>query len=315
MDFLFGLGFGLLALSLLYLLYFRKRINETRERNADVDRKNEALRLEQQELLRDLGNISERIQQENTHFNNLLDKSKQSAEQLFEQEKKEILLRIELLEITEKERFEQAIEDYKGEYLSVITELVDESGSYREEAFKVVNELKKVQELRDANVEAFKREEQIKRERDFFRLTLSENDVSDIGQIKSIEARIFNREVLNKIIWKVYFESPFTDMVGRVLGNRDITGVYKITNLVNNMCYVGQAANVKDRWKTHIKRGLGCETGPQLKIYSAMAEYGLENFTWELVVECSRENLSEQERYWIDLYHANTYGYNMTKGG
>ena len=104
-------------------------------------------------------------------------------------------------------------------------------------------------------------------------------------------------------------------MVGRVLGNRDITGVYKITNLVNNMCYVGQAANVKDRWKTHIKRGLGCETGPQLKIYSAMAEYGLENFTWELVVECSRENLSEQERYWIDLYHANTYGYNMTKGG
>ena len=67
-----------------------------------------------------------------------------------------------MLEITEKERFEQAIEDYKGEYLSVITELVDESGSYREEAFKVVNELKKVQELRDANVEAFKEKNKLK---------------------------------------------------------------------------------------------------------------------------------------------------------
>ena len=31
------------------------------------------------------------------------------------------------------------------------------------------------------------------------------------------------------------------------------SGIYKITCLVNDKTYVGQAINIEDRWKTHIQ--------------------------------------------------------------
>jgi len=44
---------------------------------------------------------------------------------------------------------------------------------------------------------------------------------------------------INKVIWKIYLEKPYTDLVGRVLGIGIRTGIYKITNTKNQMCYVG----------------------------------------------------------------------------
>jgi hypothetical protein len=58
-----------------------------------------------------------------------------------------------------------------------------------------------------------------------------------------------DKEPLNKVIYKCYYEKPLTSMIGRVLGNRKIMGIYKITNLNNGMCYIGQSVDVADRWR------------------------------------------------------------------
>jgi hypothetical protein len=42
-----------------------------------------------------------------------------------------------------------------------------------------------------------------------------------------------DKEPLNKVIWKVYYEKPYTSMIGRVVGQGKHTGIYKITNLEN----------------------------------------------------------------------------------
>jgi hypothetical protein len=42
-----------------------------------------------------------------------------------------------------------------------------------------------------------------------------------------------DKEALNKVIWKVYYEKPYTDMIGRVIGQGVKTGIYKITNIEN----------------------------------------------------------------------------------
>ena len=89
------------------------------------------------------------------------------------------------------------------------------------------------------------------------------------------------------------------------------TGIYKITNTKNNMCYVGQAANVADRWKQHIKRGIGAETATRNKLYPAMEEFGVENFTFELIEECERKDLDKQEDFWQDYFKAKEFGYSI----
>lgn len=89
------------------------------------------------------------------------------------------------------------------------------------------------------------------------------------------------------------------------------TGIYKITNIDNQMCYVGQAANIADRWKTHIKRGLGAEPPINNKLYPAMKQFGVENFTFEIVEECDRGKLNEREDYWQEVFKAKEFGYSI----
>lgn len=45
-----------------------------------------------------------------------------------------------------------------------------------------------------------------------------------------------------------------------------------------------------------------------------MEKLGLENFTFEVIEYCPATQLNEREKYWIDFYKSNIYGFNMTAG-
>ena len=156
----------------------------------------------------------------------------------------------------------------------------------------------------DTIADAIKRIELEQQKKDFYRLQLSTIDIEEIQKIRSIEPYLRNKEPLNKVIWKVYYEKPYTDLIARVLGAMPKTGIYKITNLKNGLCYVGQAVNVADRWRQHIKRGIGAETPTRNKLYPAMLEDGVENFTFELLQECKPTELNELEDYYQQVFHA-----------
>ena len=70
------------------------------------------------------------------------------------------------------------------------------------------------------------------------------------------------------------------------------------TNLENGMSYVGQSVDIAERWKQHIKRGIGAEAPTRNKLYPAMLQFGVENFTFEIVEECDSKQLDEKEKYW-----------------
>lgn len=124
--------------------------------------------------------------------------------------------------------------------------------------------------LIDAMVEADKRAVEMEEENNFYKLILSNEDLSEINRLREVSSCLRDKEPINKIIWKVYYEKPYTDLVNRVIGNGVYSGIYKITNTKNNMCYVGQSTNISDRLRQHIKRGLGAETPTRNKLYPAM---------------------------------------------
>jgi hypothetical protein len=163
----------------------------------------------------------------------------------------------------------------------------------------------------NAAIAAAKRAEEIKQEANFYKIQLSDLDIEEIRLLKNITPYLRDKEPLNKVIWKVYYEKPTTDLIGRVIGSGTRTGIYKITNLENNMCYVGQAVNLADRWKQHIKRGLGAETPTRNKLYPAMITFGVENFSFEVIEECPREKLDEREDYWQEYFKAKEFGYSI----
>lgn len=94
-----------------------------------------------------------------------------------------------------------------------------------------------------------------------------------------------------------------------------MVGIYKITNTINNKCYIGQSLNVEERWKEHICEGKILRR--KTKFYLALNKYGADAFKFEVLEECSldQEILDERERYWIEYYNSYKNGYNMTPGG
>lgn len=212
-------------------------------------------------------------------------------------------------------QYEQAKQTAENDYLETLKDCVN---SFTSQINDKKNELKKVQdELADlvqklnSAVEANKRAEEIKQKQDFYRLQLTAIDLDEIKRLREVEPYLREKEPLNKVIWKVYYEKPYTDLIGRVVGTGIHTGIYKITNIENQMCYVGQAVNIADRWKQHIKRGIGAEAPTRNKLYPAMLEIGVENFTFEIVEECDKSKLNEREDYWQEFFHAKDFGYSI----
>ena len=85
--------------------------------------------------------------------------------------------------------------------------------------------------------------------------------------------------------------------------------IYKTTNLINGMIYIGQhkAINFSKKYK-----------GSGKLIIEAFHKYGKENFTVELLEWCeTKEELDEKERYWVSYFGLPNFeiGYNILKGG
>ncbi len=203
------------------------------------------------------------------------------------------------------------------EYLQMQNDFVDQ---FREEnskkliaAQELTTKLDTLRSEANAAVEVAKRHAEEENFNRFHSLTMGQNSLNDIRRLEEIVPSLSTEagEAIAKVIWKVYYEKPYTDLVGRVIGSGRHTGIYRITNINTQMCYVGQAVDIADRWRQHIKRAIGAEPRTQNKLYPAMYKEGLENFTFEIIEECDQSQLNKQEDYWQEFYKAKEYGYSI----
>lgn len=75
-------------------------------------------------------------------------------------------------------------------------------------------------------------------------------------------------------------------------------GVYKVTNKITGECYVGSSKNIEKRWKNH-KSSCYHKKQPGSLLYKAMDQYGIANFQFDILEECSEDNLKQLEDKYI----------------
>lgn len=101
------------------------------------------------------------------------------------------------------------------------------------------------------------------------------------------------------------------------MGYKDIIcGIYCIKNLVNDKKYIGQSVNIKARWRQH-KSALRHGKHDNEYLQKAWNKHGEENFVFEIIEQCSEQDLDDRERYYIKKYNTldENYGYNLKDGG
>ena len=207
------------------------------------------------------------------------------------------------------------VEYYNQQRINVENEFNDFAAEMREKHTEIEKEIKFAEDKQKEIIEEYKRAEEIKQNKNFYRIVLSESAIEDVKNLRKVADELHDPTVLYKLIYKTYYETPFNEMVGRVVTGRGNTGIYKITNLENGKVYIGQTKQAfKERWRTHLKRGVKAEPGTQNKLYAAMWQEGAENFTFEVLAECDTTDLNKKEKEYISFFHANTWGYNSTSG-
>ena len=95
-----------------------------------------------------------------------------------------------------------------------------------------------------------------------------------------------------------------------------VSGIYVITNKINNKVYIGQSIDIRVRWWNHrceLNRNNHCNKHLQ----GAWNKYGEDNFDFSVLEECKEEEINDKEIYWISKYNSTNpkYGYNISIGG
>ena len=210
------------------------------------------------------------------------------------------------------QNFQKETQQYQQEYLEILTELTKD----------ITNKLQvKKEELNSISYELQVEKERIKQihkeqtKLEEVRLMLTESEIEEIKKLREVAKFIRDQEALNKVIWKVYYERPYNELMNRLfIDKNNSCGIYKITSMITGKVYIGQSVNIKERFRQHMKKGCGAEAMTKNKLYPVMYAEGIENFTYEIIRFCAPTELNKEERYWIDFYDSCNNGLNATGG-
>ena len=307
-------GFGIILIILIIIGFFcywwytlHSRQIELRKKEIHLQDKQESIQQGYTtkiiEAENRLTSIEEKIQQKEQQFN-----------QKYNFEEQAIQSRLKEYENLKRRTIDQQLEFFKLECNQQKSRYKQKLSSIQQEVQAAAASLQTLKQTRKAAYQAILRQKEIKNKIDDYRLVPSNIQLSDIKKLEKVKLELAKPRILSMLIWQTYWQPLAKVKFPVILKDKTKMGIYKITNSQTGECYIGQAVDIYKRWNQHCKAGLGIDTPPGNKLYKAMQEYGLQNFTFEILLECNRDELNEKEKYFISLYQADTYGYNSNIG-
>lgn len=301
---------GVLILSLVLLFFISREVHDSLTENKELkkeiaEKKRELFSIQQieEEKKKNISSLSQNLQSLQENITNALETDKQISQEAFNNYLKVLEQDYKKAEAEWDDRTQTLTDSYAN-----LQELLkNETEEYKQR-------LDRLKETHTATIQALVREKEIEEKLSFYCLQISDKELADVKALEEVKIKLNNERILCMLIWQTFFQKPMNTLCANVLGVGTKCGIYKITNLKTKECYIGQAINIADRWKQHAKCGLGIDTPAGNKLYKAIKEYGIWNFSWELIEECPSPQLNEKEKFYISLYDSYNYGYNSNRG-
>lgn len=149
----------------------------------------------------------------------------------------------------------------------------------------------------------------------FYTIQLPEEYHEDIEfLLTTVAAKVQHPDIISKLVWAEYVKPNLDNTFKRIEIKPD-PGIYKLTSLKNGKCYIGKSTNVKNRIADHFKSTIGIKSIADQAVHHAILKEGFWNWQIEVITYCDKDKLSELEKYYIEFFKAQEFGYNKTGGG
>lgn len=239
---------------------------------------------------------------------------RQAVEQDYSVEKKILNNQLEDFKKVTKQAANHYIDNLQKDYQSAEAAHKQHLTRLQAEYNQAAADLQVLKDTRKAAFEALLKQQEVKENKDNYRLKPSQQDLEDIGTLEHIKHSLHKPRILSMLMWQTFWQPLAKKQFPIILQDKTKIGIYKITNIITDQCYIGQSLNIYKRWCDHCKAGLGIDTPVGNKLYQSIQKTGLQNFTFELLCQCPKEELDQKEKYFIELYQSDLYGFNGTKG-
>lgn len=306
----------IVIIGIIIVINFKTKINKSKREYKEQEKYNEDLIQNSQTISETITNLIQNKQnlcRQNDELNIKIHYIKDQIEQynkILEEKKENEVLLEESLQAQYKNKVSVLDEAY-SEFLININ---NQKQRYEQEKQEIVEEVEKLRNSLNAAINQSLKDKETEEQLDFYKLHVTDSDLFDIEMLNKVKPMINKPIILDKLIWSTFFQRQTTELCNKVFGNKTITGIYKITNLLTKQIYIGQSVNIQERIKQHIKKGLGIDAPANNTLYNSMKKDGIWNFTFELVEQCAGSELNEKEKFFIQLYQSDKYGMNSTGG-
>ena len=290
-------------------------LERLRAERLDLEEQNNLKRETNEELKKEYANwkdllncIDNDIQGANnklSHLNDIISQKETLIEQkqslidngigkLEEEKKNSMAMRL----VQEQKRLDELLEETRKVSEQSIAEWTEKAEDARNKYLSIMETLRAEESIEETHI-----------------LQIPQNIRDDISYlVETVVPRLNNKELINKLIWSEYIQNTTKDMLEAILPSKECSGIYKITNIETKKSYIGRSTNVYKRLQDHIKSSCGIATIADQKVHHAMRDEGLWNFQFELLEECDKSKLGEREKYYIEFFQTQKYGYNAVAG-
>lgn len=149
----------------------------------------------------------------------------------------------------------------------------------------------------------------------FYTIQIPEEYHNDINfLLTDVAEKVQHPDIISKLVWAEYVK-PYMDDTFKRVGIEDKPGIYKITNINTGKPYIGKSTNIKKRLQDHFKSAVGIQSIADQTVHHALLKEGLWNWSIEYIIYCDKDQLGELEKYYINFFKTQEFGYNRKDGG
>lgn len=252
-------------------------------------------------------------------YNETIQKNKEDLDIYFEEQKNTRQQALDSELEAKQEFYKKLVEECEQKSKEEVKRIDDVAALTIEECVSKVKEYENntdaARQRYEALIAPIKQYEMERQQRLFYTIQVPDEYKEDIDfLLTTVSQKVQHPDIVNKLVWNEYVK-PYIDDTFRRVGIEDKPGIYKITNLDNGKAYIGKSTNIKKRLADHFKASIGLNSISWQAVHDEILKLGFWNWTIEVVTYCDKEQLNELEKYYIDFFKTQEYGYNRKQGG